>query len=289
LHVSNIPEELPGREKEYQEILIHLSSAIKDKVSCCLYIAGVPGTGKTVTVKKVINKLEQSAKLKKLEAFNYLEINGMQLSEPNQIYSKLWQAFTGDKFSDMHALNCLNEYFEDKRKIQNNKLWVIVIDELDLLMNKSQSILYNLFEWPFKKHGKMVLITIANTMDLPERLLENKVASRLGLTRVLFNPYTFQQLQIIIQHRLSQFNVFYDDGGIEICSRKVAAISGDARRVLDICRRAVEILENDIEFQYKNKLSIKLINTVIKEMYQSPIIKVIQTINLYQKLILIAF
>jgi origin recognition complex subunit 1 len=36
-----------------------------------------------------------------------------------------------------------------------------------------------------------------------------------------------------------------DSDAIQFASRKVAAVSGDARRALDICRRAVEIAESD--------------------------------------------
>ena len=39
--------------------------------------------------------------------------------------------------------------------------------------------MYNLFDWPNRPNSKLVVIAIANTMDLPERMLMNKVASRL--------------------------------------------------------------------------------------------------------------
>ena len=39
--------------------------------------------------------------------------------------------------------------------------------------------MYNLFDWPNRANSKLVVIAIANTMDLPERMLMNKVASRL--------------------------------------------------------------------------------------------------------------
>ena len=40
-----------------------------------------------------------------------------------------------------------------------------------------------------------------------------------------------------------------DPDAIQFASRKVAAVSGDARRALDICRRAVEIAEGQLEDQ----------------------------------------
>ena len=74
----------------------------------------------------------------------------------------------------------------------------------------------------------------------------NRVASRIGLTRLTFSPYTHQQLQEIVTARLSGLSVF-DKDAIQLVARKVASLSGDARRALDICRRATGI-DNDFKF-----------------------------------------
>lgn len=54
------------------------------------------------------------------------------------------------------------------------RLW-----QLDLLWTHKQDVLYNLFDWPTHKGARLVVLTIANTMDLPERIMMNRVASRL--------------------------------------------------------------------------------------------------------------
>lgn len=67
-----------------------------------------------------------------------------------------------------------------------------------------------------------------------------------GLTRVTFPGYTYDQLIQIIQSRLSSVPAhIVDPDAIQFASRKVASVSGDARRALDICRRAVEIAESE--------------------------------------------
>ncbi|MEQ2192791.1 hypothetical protein XENOCAPTIV_017353, partial [Xenoophorus captivus] len=50
---------------------------------------------------------------------------------------------------------------------------------LDLLWTRKQNVMYNLFDWPTRRHARLVLLTVANTMDLPERVMINRVASRL--------------------------------------------------------------------------------------------------------------
>lgn len=118
------------------------------------------------------------------------------------------------------------------------------MDELDQLVTKNQSVMYNFFNWPGLRHSRLIVLAVANTMDLPERTLSNKISSRLGLTRILFPGYTHEQLQEIIRSRLSIVpDNIVDPDAIQFASRKVAAVSGDARRALDICRRAVEIAE----------------------------------------------
>ncbi len=57
-----------------------------------------------------------------------------------------------------------------------------------------------MFEWPTLPHGRLVVVGIANTMDLPERLLP-RIASRVGMGRIIFEPYTREHIQTIVQTR----------------------------------------------------------------------------------------
>ena len=61
---------------------------------------------------------------------------------------------------------------------------------------------------------------IANTMDLPEKLLP-RISSRMGIQRICFGPYNFQQLQEIISSRLQGIDAF-ERQAIEFASRKVS-------------------------------------------------------------------
>ena len=39
--------------------------------------------------------------------------------------------------------------------------------------------MYNLFDWPSQRHARLVVLAVANTMDLPERIMMKRVASRI--------------------------------------------------------------------------------------------------------------
>ncbi|ORY13527.1 P-loop containing nucleoside triphosphate hydrolase protein [Clohesyomyces aquaticus] len=242
LHVSSVPAALPCREEEFSTVYSHLEAAITDGSGSCIYISGTPGTGKTATVREVVAQLHASVQAEELDDFIFVEINGMKVTDPHQSYSLLWQALRGDRVSPSHALELLEREFStpSPRRVP----CVVLMDELDQLVTKNQSVMYNFFNWPGLRHSRLIVLAVANTMDLPERTLSNKISSRLGLTRITFPGYTHDQLMLIIQSRLEGVpgNIVHPDA-VQFAARKVAAVSGDARRALDICRRAVEIAE----------------------------------------------
>uniref|UniRef100_A0A672YQX3 Origin recognition complex subunit 1 n=1 Tax=Sphaeramia orbicularis TaxID=375764 RepID=A0A672YQX3_9TELE len=241
LHVSAVPESLPCREAEFQDIYNFVESKIIDGTGGCMYISGVPGTGKTATVHEVMRCLQHAADVDEIPPFTFVEINGMKMTDPHQSYVQILQKLTGQKATPDHAAALLDKKFSSPTP--RRETTVLLVDELDLLWTRKQNVMYNLFDWPTRRQARLVVLTIANTMDLPERIMINRVASRLGLTRMSFQPYTFKQLQQIITSRLDKLKAL-DQDALQLVSRKVAALSGDARRCLDICRRATEICEH---------------------------------------------
>ncbi|KAI9890771.1 MAG: Origin recognition complex, subunit 1 [Vezdaea aestivalis] len=242
LHVSSVPTSLPCREQEYSLVYSHLESAITEGSGACIYISGTPGTGKTATVREVVSQLNGLVLAEEMDDFVFVEINGMKVTDPHQSYSLLWEALRGERISPSHALEQLNQEFStpSPRRVP----CVVLMDELDQLVTRNQSVMYNFFNWPGLEHSRLIVLAVANTMDLPERTLSNKISSRLGLTRITFPGYTHTQLMEIIGSRLADVpSNLVDSDAIQFASRKVAAVTGDARRALDICRRAVEIAE----------------------------------------------
>ena len=178
LHVSSVPTSLPCREDEFTSVYSHLEAAIYEGTGACIYISGTPGTGKTATVREVVAQLNASVQAEELDDFIFVEINGMKVTDPHQSYSLLWEALKGDRVSPSHALDLLEREFNhpSPRRVP----CVVLMDELDQLVTKNQSVMYNFFNWPGLKHSRLIVLAVANTMDLPERTLSNKISSRLG-------------------------------------------------------------------------------------------------------------
>ncbi|NXT05825.1 ORC1 protein, partial [Prunella fulvescens] len=283
LHVSAIPESLPCREEEFQDIYNFVESKLIDGTGGCMYISGVPGTGKTATVHEVIRCLQQAAENEELPPFQFVEINGMKLTDPHQAYVQILEFLTGQKVTATHAAVLLAKLFSTPGP--KRKTTVLIVDELDLLWTRKQNVMYNLFDWPTQKHSKLIILAIANTMDLPERIMMNRVASRLGLTRMSFQPYTYKQLQQIVLSRLKGVKAFEEDA-VQLVSRKVAALSGDARRCLDICRRATEICEFTQQKRTPEIVRMAHVTEAIDEMFSSPYVNAIRNASLHEQIFL---
>ena len=152
----------------------------------------------------------------------------MRLTEPTQAYVQLWKHLSGgEKATDAHARDLLDRRFSTAAP-SKAKTTVLLVDELDMLWNRKQTVLYNLFDWPSREEARLVVLAIANTMDLPEKMLMARVASRLGLTRLQFSPYTHAQLQEIVAARLAGLPDVFDVDAVQLVARKVTLTIDDS-------------------------------------------------------------
>jgi origin recognition complex subunit 1 len=301
---------LPCREDEFYSLYHNLETTITSEKGCCIYVSGTPGVGKTATIREVIKQLSAKMTIESngIKKFNYLEINGLKLIKPQQSYEILWQKISNTKASTNNSLSFLQQHFENNENKEYNDddsysdrlPLVVLLDELDQIVTKNQAVMYNFFNWPTYENSKLIVIAVANTMDLPERLLTNKISSRLGLSRIQFTSYSYTQLSEIIKHRLEQLSQTDDKlliakDAIEFASRKVASVSGDARRSLMICIRAVEIAQTEFinksedekkELDGKYTVTIMHIMKAVNEISSSPVSGYLNSLSFLSKLVL---
>lgn len=140
------------------------------------------------------------------------------------------------------------------------------MDEIDQLESKKQSVLYTIFEWPSIPNSRLILIGIANALDLTDRILP-RLQARCDLKPQLmhFAPYNKQQIVDIFTSRLQEAGVVdvFSPSALQILAGKVASVSGDVRRALDIGRRVVEIIDrqdNEVFKSLENNKQSKMVN-----------------------------
>lgn len=149
---------------------------------------------------------------------------------------------------------------------------LIVLDEIDQLETKNHSILYTIFEWPSRHQSKIILVGIANALDLTDRMLP-RLQARCELKPKLlhFAPYSKSQIVNILTSRLKAAGVLdvFTPVALQMLAGKVASISGDVRRALDIGRRVVEMIDEN-----KKADVLKSVENFANELGKAPTKKV---------------
>lgn len=263
LHTS-IPSDLISRDQELSTIREFVDRTIKKSKQGSLYMSGAPGTGKTACLTKVLEDVN-------CEKIKSVFLNCMSLRCSQSIFSKLAEVLKNSSkpVPSKDAMKYLEKTFT-----ASGPRILLVLDEIDQLESKNQEVLYKLFEMPFLPKSRLVLIGIANALDLTDRILPRLQAKATCKPLLLqFPPYSKDDIASILQERLKEINSnVVDNTAIQFCARKVSAMSGDARKALDILRRAVEIVESDTRKEKTvdanpKKVTISHVSSVCTEVY----------------------
>lgn len=234
---SDTPENLPGREKELGELENFIQLHLTKKSSASLYVSGPPGTGKTASLSQIMSKPEYKS------SFKTVYINCTTTKSASAIYGKIIEELElSVTKSTKNSKIVIEKYLNGK-----HKMLLLILDEIDQLETKNQSVLYSIFEWPSRPDSKLILVGIANSLDLTDRLLPRLNAKcELKPKLMHFASYTKQQIENIIVERLKAADVMdvFAPVAIKLLAGKVAAVSGDIRRALDISRRVIELTES---------------------------------------------
>uniref|UniRef100_A0A914L6J5 AAA+ ATPase domain-containing protein n=1 Tax=Meloidogyne incognita TaxID=6306 RepID=A0A914L6J5_MELIC len=311
---------LIGREKEFGLIESLISTSLKDKSSLCVYISGPPGTGKTATVKEVINHLQWKIdKNGRHKEFHFVSIDCFASSTTTSLAQHiLLRLETQTKISNgKQVLQAL------ENKISKCKIPILILlDEVDNLVSRKDEIIYDAFNWPNKFPGRVIVIGIffedfliqvlcrraggylkrnlvciisfeqesnridfhnrcftyfytnlgiSNSLDLTERQL-SKIKFAHPPKSIVFPPYTSEMLISILSSYLNDIgnkSSIIDTKAIELCARKVASMTGDVRRALDIASQMIVNFDEELEEEQnspKNDDKLKEVNNKIIDM-----------------------
>ncbi|KAJ1613593.1 ORC/CDC6 like AAA ATPase [Cryptosporidium canis] len=256
-----------GRVNEFREISDYLKGCILNSSSGIVYISGSPGTGKTCTVDRILNTLENdpSRKLGYAKPANYkiIRTNASKVatrlnkssghSNGAALFVHLlelmkFQVRTVEEFKKINKNEGLQEsaiYFIKQLSKKRTK-YIAFIDEIDLVSSgrNSGDTILELFKtvMSFPESG-LVLITVSNTVQIGNEIVKKvgvKLRNSGRIKLMVFPPYSYGTLRDIVLQRINLVNGVNDDpifnkAGIELCVRKVASVYGDCRRTLDAC------------------------------------------------------
>jgi origin recognition complex subunit 1 len=207
----------------------------------------------------VISDFQREQSMGGMSGFDFISLNCMEMRDPFEAYVKLWTQLEGEcsRCNAETSASRLEAYFTGKLATQvsrKSRVSVVLLDEIDYLVTKKQSVLYNFFDWPTRSmetqsDRRLVVIGVSNTLNLPERL-HPRVQSRIGSKRIFFKAYSVNETVAILNSKIQQASPNYavfDSDAILYASKKTAALSGDIRKAFFICRTAAEMILYDAE------------------------------------------
>ena len=234
----NYVQSVSGRKQEMDKIADTLQRfLLQNGRGACLYISGVPGTGKTLCVREVMKRLAREQLEANIPQYDFYEVNCLRYENPKELFVDMWYQMAGEKLNAAAAQKALNDVFMYDPP---HSYIVLLVDEVDVLLTNLQNELYCLLEWVGLPKSYFIVVCIANLMDLDQRL-KPKIASRFGKTAIKFYPYKASELNDIITSRVGDLGVF-EKPAIEYCSKSIANFGGDARKALEACKRAVDLI-----------------------------------------------
>lgn len=279
---------LPCREAERQELVTMLETHLSQGKGTAAFVYGKPGTGKTVSIVKLV---KEEAKTHK---FEYCEINCMEFKNPDVIYSLLCNASSEDRTSVEDRINELEKKYTTSSKKQ--QLTVVILDECERLMasKKAVKVLEKLLNWANSSTSKLILIGIANQSNMAEALGQILKGQKLAFKyHICYKAYTAEHLSEIIKDRLAAANSssLFDAPALQLLSAKCQQV-GDARTVLDVAKKTLEnVLEQVLQKVPNRKESVTIadVNNVCKQFFTaSAVIQGIQGLTFHQQLLVCA-
>ncbi|TAQ84841.1 hypothetical protein B7494_g6834 [Chlorociboria aeruginascens] len=261
---SGEPGRLVGREAEKQELTTFIQDCIAKSSGGCTYVSGPPGTGKSAMVNEVATSFEASPTMEKAY------INCMSMKTSRDLYENLVESFCGDTdVLEGDEVKTLQSMFISKKR--SARVYLITLDEIDHILTLDLEILYTLFEWSLQKSSRLILVGIANALDLTDRFLPRLKARNLKPQLLPFLPYNAVQIKTVITTLLKSlvpkdsptpgYLPFLHPAAIDLCSRKVASQTGDLRKAFDICRRAIDLIETETKQKHELALNEQMLQS----------------------------
>ncbi len=249
LQTTYVPEQLLHRDSQIRDIVDIVAPSLNKDQPSNILIIGKTGTGKTAVVNYIGKEL-----MKADEGNNccYIYVNCEVIDTPYSILYNISNQIITDPNNKIPFTGwSLDKIFNEIVKVvdNENKIFIIVLDEIDKSFKKNgDDIFYFLTTVnSMLKRSRVSIIGITNNSKFTEECLTPKIRSRLGEEKIIFPPYSLEQLIDILNDRAKI--AFYPDvlepSVINYCAAVSAQDSGDARKALDLLRIAADIAERN--------------------------------------------
>ena len=245
-----VPKILPHRDIQIRKIAEIVACTLKNSKPSNIFVFGKTGTGKTAVINYVKDHLNNQCRNSKIHEPKWVSLNCQQVNTGYRVLARICNEI--DPYDPVPIAGWPIDVVFDKliEKLDTfvHGICFIILDEIDILvkkMKKSNDILYNLARINSQlKHAKVNIIGISNVLNF-KNSLDPRVLSSLGEEEIVFPAYNANELKEILNQRA---NSAFQNGAlsleiISLCAALAAKEHGDARKALDLLRKAGELAE----------------------------------------------
>jgi archaeal cell division control protein 6 len=243
-----LSSQIIGREIKAKELVRFLLGYKQGLVVPFVSVYGRSGSGKSTIVKFVCENLDEDdisyAFVNLRKARTIFGCSNLILTELGQPTLKSAQ---GINTAIEHISNAIEQRLS-KNKKNNTKLFILVLDEFDVLLydkrGKPSDFIYKLLvmEEKLREKGYLMCIVAISNNVMSDYEVDDRVRSRIGTSEVFFEPYTKQAVLAILRDRaVKAFSQPVDYEILQYCADQSSQEHGDARRAIDLLRVAAEI------------------------------------------------
>ncbi|MFA4850133.1 MAG: ORC1-type DNA replication protein [Methanoregula sp.] len=238
LEIDYVPEQFEFRDAQMRELAFQIRPALRGGRPLNTICKGLPGTGKTTSVRKLFTEIEETTK-KLVPVYINCQIDNTKFAIISQIYKKLaghLPPSSGTSFKQV---------FDAVARIlvKDEIVLLVALDDANYLLyeNEINNVLYTLLRSHEAYEGTRIgVIVIISDMDVDlSRAIDARVASVFRPTEIYFAPYGDTEVQEIMKARVMQglFTGVLSDDLLKLVVEQTLAC-GDLRVGIDLLKRA---------------------------------------------------
>jgi len=238
LEIDYVPEQFEFRDTQMRELAFQIRPGLRGGRPLNTVCKGLPGTGKTTSIRKLFAEIEDTTK-KLMPVYINCQIDNTKFAIISQIYKKLaghLPPSSGTSFKQV---------FDAVARIlvKEEIVLLVALDDANYLLyeNEINKVLYTLLRSHETYEGTRIgVIVIVSDLDVDlTRAVDARVASVFRPTEIYFPPYDNAEIQEIMKARVMQ-GLFQGVLGEELLNLVVEQTlkSGDLRVGIDLLKRA---------------------------------------------------
>jgi cell division control protein 6 len=233
-----VPEQFQFRENQMRELAFQIRPGLRGGCPLNSICKGLPGTGKTTSVRKLFSEIEETTK-KLVPVYINCQIDNTKFA----IFSRIYRKLTGHL--PPASGTSFKQLFDAIGRIlaKDEVVLLVALDDANYLLyeNEINKVLYTLLRaheaYEGIRVGVIVIISDLD-VDLP-RAVDARVASVFRPTEIYFPPYEEGEIREIIQVRVMQglYPGVLPDEMLALVVGQTQK-SGDLRVGIDLLKRA---------------------------------------------------